>query len=633
MSDPIKHECGFVLIRLLKPLSYYQEKYGTWRFGLNKLYLMMEKQRNRGQDGAGVVSLKLDISPGKKYLSRSRSNASAPIVSVFADINSRMTKATAENNGDINDTQFAQENLPFAGELLLGHLRYGTFGRNNIENVHPVMRENNWKSRNLVVAGNFNLTNVDELFQHLTSLGQHPKDYSDTVTILEKLGHFLDEENQRLFRKYKNEGFSNKEISEHIAKKLDVQKIIEEASKNWDGGYVIAGLIGHGDAFVARDPNGIRPAFYHVDEDFVIAASERSAIQTVFDVPIEKVKEVKAGAALIIKKDGTVSEDVVRIPHKNRACSFERIYFSRGSDEDIYKERKKLGELMVPDILKAVNYDIENTVFSFIPNTAESAFYGMLEGVENWLTEEKERQILAKGKDLTPEDVRKILSVRPRAEKVAIKDVKLRTFISADQGRDDLVGHVYDITYGTVRRGIDNLVIIDDSIVRGTTLRQSILKILDRLDPKKIVIVSSSPQIRYPDCYGIDMAKLGDFIAFQAGIELLKDHKMEHVIEEVYQKSKEQQFLPKEEIINYVPHIFKPFTREQVSAKIAELLKTKDIKAEVEVVYQSVENLHIACPDHPGDWYFTGNYPTPGGNKVVTTSFINYKEGKNERAY
>lgn len=633
MSDPIKHECGFVLIRLLKPLSYYQEKYGTWRYGLNKLYLMMEKQRNRGQDGAGVVSLKLDMTPGRKYLSRSRSNASTPIVNVFSEINSRMAKITEEDPKQISDPSFAKENLPFAGELLLGHLRYGTFGKNSIENVHPVMRENNWKSRNLVIAGNFNLTNVDELFRHLTELGQHPKDYSDTVTILEKVGHFLDEENQNLFRQYKNEGLSNKDISEAIAEKLDLQKILEESSKNWDGGYVVAGLVGHGDAFVVRDPNGIRPAFYYHDDEFAIAASERSPIQTAFNVDIEEIKEVKRGHALIIRKNGDISEDVIRIPHKNRACSFERIYFSRGSDRDIYKERKKLGALVVPDILKSVNYDIENTVFSFIPNTAESSFYGMLEGVEDWLTEEKHKRILAKGKDITPDELKKILELRPRAEKIAIKDVKLRTFISEDKGRDDLVGHVYDITYGTVKKGVDNLVIIDDSIVRGTTLKKSILKILDRLEPKKIIVVSSSPQIRYPDCYGIDMAKLGDFIAFQAGFQLLKENKRQDIIDEVYKKSKEQEFLPKEDIINYVPQIFKPFTNKQISAKVAEIIKTETINAEVEVIFQTVDNLHKACPDHPGDWYFTGDYPTPGGNKVVNKSFINFIEGKNERAY
>ncbi len=508
-------------------------------------------------------------------------------------------------------------------------MRYGTFGRNNIENVHPVMRENNWKSRNLVIAGNFNLTNVDELFKHLQDLGQHPKDYSDTVTILEKVGHFLDEENQRLFRQYKNEGYANVKISDLIAENLDVRKILEEASKYWDGGYVISGLIGHGDAFVLRDPNGIRPAFFHQDDEFVIAASERSAIQTVMNVQIDEVQELKPGHALIIKKNGKVSQDVVKIPQANQACSFERIYFSRGSDEDIYKERKKLGELIVPDILKAVNYDIENTVFSFIPNTAESAFYGMIKGVEDWLIEEKQRLILEKGTSITTDELRRVLALRPRVEKVAIKDVKLRTFISADKGRDDLVGHVYDITYGTIRPGIDNLVIIDDSIVRGTTLKQSILKILDRLGPKKIVIVSSSPQIRYPDCYGIDMTKLGDFIAFQAGIELLKELGKEHIIQEVYKKSKEQEFLPKD----YVKNIFKEFTPQQVSVKIAQLLKSESVKADVEIVYQSVENLHKACPNNPGDWYFTGNYPTPGGNKVVTKSFINFMEGKDVRAY
>ncbi len=633
MSDPIKHECGFVLIRLLKPLSYYKENNGTWRYGLNKLYLMMEKQRNRGQDGAGVVSLKLDMQPGTKYLSRARSNASTPIVNVFGEINSRMSKIVGKNEELISDPEFAKANLPFAGELLLGHLRYGTFGKNNIENVHPVMRENNWKSRNLVIAGNFNLTNVDELFEHLTDLGQHPKDYSDTVTILEKVGHFLDEENQRLFRKHKNEGLANKNISNKIADDINVKNILEEASKNWDGGYVIAGLIGHGDAFVTRDPNGIRPAFYYKDEDIVVAASERSVIQTAFEANIEDVHEVKPGHALVIKKDGRVSEDVVRIPHENKACSFERIYFSRGSDRDIYSERKKLGELIVPEILKSVDYDIEHSVFSFIPNTAESAFYGMVEGVEAWLSKEKEKQILEKGSDLTKEELRKILSIRPRIEKVAVKDVKLRTFISEDKGRDDLVGHVYDITYGTVNPGVDNLVIIDDSIVRGTTLRQSILKILDRLEPKKIVVVSSSPQIRFPDCYGIDMAKLTDFIAFRAAIELIKDNKNEALLDEVYKLSKEQENLPKEEVINYVKKVFNPFTQEQVSVKIAELLKTDGVKAEVEIVYQTVDNLHKACPDHLGDWYFTGDYPTPGGNKVVNTAFINFMEGKDERAY
>jgi amidophosphoribosyltransferase len=474
---------------------------------------------------------------------------------------------------------------------------------------------------------------VDELFQHLIDLGQHPKDYSDTVTILEKLGHFLDEENQKLFRKYKNEGFVNREISNMIAKNLNLRSIIEESSKYWDGGYVIAGLIGHGDAFVTRDPNGIRPAFYYTNDEIVVAASERSAIQTVFDIQKNEVKEILPGTALIIKRDGEIKEEQVRVSHENKACSFERIYFSRGSDEDIYNERKRLGELIVPEIMKAVDFDIENTVFSYIPNTAESAFYGMMKGVEDYITEEKKKKILEKGSALKPEELDKILALRPRIEKVAIKDVKLRTFISADKGRDDLVGHVYDITYGTIRRGIDNLVIIDDSIVRGTTLKQSILKILDRLGPKRIVIVSSSPQIRYPDCYGIDMAKLGDFIAFQAAIELLKDNKQEDILKNVYKLSKDQQNLPKEDVINYVKQIYRPFTPQQISDKIAQLLKSESVKAEVKIVYQSIENLHKACPEHTGDWYFTGDYPTPGGNKVVTTSFINYMEGKNQRAY
>lgn len=633
MSDPIKHECGFAFIRLLKPLSYYEKKQGSWQYGLNKLYLMMEKQRNRGQDGAGVASLKLDMLPGSKYFSRSRSNAATPIVDVFEDINVRMTKKITNNIDLLNDPIFAKKTLPFAGELLLGHLRYGTFGKNNIENVHPVMRENNWKSRNLMIAGNFNLTNVDELFEHLTELGQHPKNFSDTVTILEKLGHFLDEENQRLFRKYKNEGFPNKEISDKIANSLDVKKILEEASKNWDGGYVIVGIIGHGDAFITRDPNGIRPAFFYKDEEVVVAASERSVIQTAFNVKAEQVEELKPGYALIVKKTGEVNQQIVRVPQEIKSCSFERIYFSRGSDLDIYKERKKLGELIVPQILKAVNYDIENTVFSFIPNTAESAFYGMMEGVEDYLGKIKQQQILEKGNQLNEEELKKILAVKPRMEKVAIKDVKLRTFITGDESRNDLVGHVYDITYGTIRPGIDNLVIIDDSIVRGTTLKQSILQILDRLEPKKIVIVSSSPQIRFPDCYGIDMAKIADFIAFQATIELLKENKMKGLIDEVYKLSKEQENLPKEDIVNYVKKLFDPFSQEQISKKIAQLLTSENLNAEVEIVYQSVENLHKACPNHTGDWYFTGDYPTPGGNKVVNTAFINYVEGKNKRAY
>lgn len=633
MSDQIKHECGIVLIRLLKPLSYYQEKYGTWRFGLNKLYLLMEKQHNRGQDGAGVVSLKLNQPAGKKYLSRQRSNKGNPIQEVFADIHRRFDNAYDHHPELLNDPVWAKENLPFAGELYLGHLRYGTFGNNSIDYVHPVMRENNWRSRNLVLAGNFNLTNVDEIFKTLIDLGQHPKDYTDTESMLENVGHFLDEENQLLFRQFKNEGYSNKEISALIEKNLDVRKVLERSSRRWDGGYVIAGLIGHGDSFVMRDPWGIRPASYYANDEFVVVASERPVIQTALNVRSVEVNELKPGHALIIKKDGAVSEELVNVPQEKKSCSFERIYFSRGSDRDIYKERKELGRLLSEIILEKINFDLENTVFSYIPNTAETAFYGMIEGIRSHLDVEKTRKIMALGKDLTEEKVSEILSLEPRIEKVAIKDVKMRTFITDDSSRDDLVAHVYDVTYGIVKNKVDTLVIIDDSIVRGTTLKRSILKILDRLHPKKIIVVSSAPQIRFPDCYGIDMARLKDFCAFSAAIELLKDSGKEEVIEKVYRQCKEQQNLPKEEIVNYVKEIYRPFTDEQISAKIAEMLTPPDIDAEVEVVYQTVENLHRACANDRGDWYFTGNYPTPGGNKVVNTSFINFIEGINTRAY
>ncbi|MFV0376180.1 MAG: amidophosphoribosyltransferase [Mangrovibacterium sp.] len=632
MSELIKHECGIALIRLRKPLSYYQEKYGTWQYGLNKLYLLMEKQHNRGQDGAGVVSVKLNLKPGQEYINRYRSVEANPILDVFEKIGKTVKKAV-KGGKNINDLQWAYENLPYAGELYLGHLRYGTFGNNSIEFVHPVMRQNNWKSRTLVLAGNFNLTNTDELFQKLIDLGQHPKNYTDTVTALEKVGHFLDEENQFRFRQYKNEGFSNREISPLIEKTLDVQSILENASKDWDGGYAMAGLIGHGDAFVARDPWGIRPAHYYYDDEIVVIASERPVIQTVMNVKDSDVHQIKPGEALIVKKDGTVSHQMIRVPHKRKSCSFERIYFSRGSDKDIYQERKSLGRLLAPVILKAVNNDIKNTVFSYIPNTSETAFYGMVEGVREHLTEWKKEQIRAKNGSLNEDDLLNIISLEPRVEKLAVKDVKLRTFIADDASRDDLVAHVYDVTYGVIKEKEDTLVIIDDSIVRGTTLKKSILKILDRLNPKRIIVVSSAPQIRYPDCYGIDMAVLGKFIAFNAAIELLKDHNKESLIDEVYNKCKAQQYLPKEEIVNYVKEIYRSFTPEQISRKIADLLKPEDCKAEIDIVYQSVENLHKACPNDTGDWYFTGDYPTPGGNKVVNTSFINFVEGFEGRAY
>ena len=633
MSDPIKHECGIALVRLLQPLEYYQFKYGTWKYGLNKLYLLMEKQHNRGQDGAGVAAVSLNVPPGKEYVFRHRSADDSAIDDVFRKISTEFKKFERKKPDSFKDAVWAKENLSFAAELYLGHVRYGTFGKNKQDNVHPVWRMNNWASRNLVLAGNFNLTNVDELFQILIDLGQHPKGFSDTVTILEKIGHFLDQENQQLFDKLKAKGYDNQEISGHIARELDVAKILREASKRWDGGFVIAGLIGHGDAFAYRDPWGIRPAFYYHDDEIVVVTSERPVIQTVMNIGSELVKEVEPGHAVIVKKDGRVSMEQILEPKEKRACSFERIYFSRGTDKDIYKERKKLGELLTEDILRVVNYDLDNTVFSYIPNTAESAFYGMIKGMEDYLGSLKIKELKENGKTLSEEKINEILQKRPRVEKIAVKDVKLRTFITQDAGRDDLVGHVYDITYGTLNKGVDNLVVIDDSIVRGTTLKQSILKILDRLGPKRIVIVSSSPQIRYPDCYGIDMAKLGDFVAFQAAIALLREKGKESVINEVYNLSKEQVESTSGNWVNYVKKIYEPFSYIDISNKIAELLTSQGMKAQVKIVYQTVDNLHKACPNHLGDWYFTGNYPTPGGNKVVSQSFVNYIEGRNVRAY
>ncbi len=632
MSELIKHECGIALVRLLKPLSFYKEKYGTWKYGLNKLYLLMEKQHNRGQDGAGAVCVKTNLPPGNDYISRFRSVKPNPIKDIFDHINKPLKKAIWDNI-DIEDENWAYQNFPFAGELYLGHLRYGTFGKNSIDFVHPVTRQNNWKSRNLVLAGNFNLTNTEELFKVLIGLGQHPKAYSDTVTALEKVGHFLDEENQLLFRRYKNEGLSNDKISQKIEENLDLQNVLERATKDWDGGYAMVGLVGHGDAFVARDPWGIRPAHYYYDDEIVVIASERPVIQTVMDVHADDVREINPGETLVVKKDGRISKDMIRVPHKRTSCSFERIYFSRGSDKSIYQERKQLGRLLSPTILKAINYDFENTVFSYIPNTAETAFYGMVEGIRNYLVDWKIEEIKKRNGDLSNEDIKRIISFEPRVEKIAIKDVKLRTFIADDASRDDLVGHVYDVTYGIIKNTVDTLVVIDDSIVRGTTLKNSILRILDRLHPKKIIIVSSAPQIRYPDCYGIDMAQLDKFIAFNAAISLLKETGQEDIIQKVYKKCKEQENLPKEELVNYVREIYRSFTADQISAKIAELLKPEGCKAEVDIVYQTIENLHKACPNDLGDWYFTGNFPTPGGNRVVNSSYINFIEGKHERAY
>lgn len=632
MSDAIKHECGIALVRLLKPLDYYIKKYGTATYGIDKMYLLMEKQHNRGQDGAGLVNIKFDVEPGQRYISRYRSNDSQPIIDIFSKINSKFETVHHYNPKLLNDGEWLKKNVAFTGELFLGHLRYGTFGGNSIEQCHPFLRQNNWMTRNLVIAGNFNLTNVDELFQILVEIGQHPKQISDTVTVMEKIGHYLDEGNQLLYDKFKAEGYTRIEISKLIARDLDLQKILANSAADWDGGYVMAGLIGHGDAFVLRDPSGIRPAFYYQDEEVVVVTSERPVIQTAFNVPIETINEIKPGHALIIKKNGEVSEKLVKEPLEKRACSFERIYFSRGSDKDIYHERKQLGRNICPQVLCAIDDDLKNSVFSFIPNTAEISFYGMMKGLQDKLNEIKLAKIKALGNNPSEEDLKQILDLRNRIEKIAVKDAKLRTFITQDNNRDNLVAHVYDITYGTVF-STDNLVIIDDSIVRGTTLKQSILRILDRLNPKKIVVVSSAPQIRYPDCYGIDMAKLGDFIAFQAAIALLKDTGKQSVIDVTYQQCKAQENFPKEKIINHVKAIYDSFTAEEISKKISELLTPDNINAEIEIVYQSIEGLHDACPNHKGDWYFTGNYPTPGGNRVVNNAFIYYYEGKNKRAY
>jgi amidophosphoribosyltransferase len=593
----------------------------------------MEKQHNRGQDGAGLANIKLDIGPGHRYISRRRSNSSTAIKDIFGAINERFEAEFKNNPEHIQDPEWLKWNLPFTGELFLGHLRYGTFGSNSIENCHPFLRQNNWKTRNLVLAGNFNMTNVDELFQQLVDLGQHPKEKTDTVTVLERIGHFLDEENDRIYYSHRNEVGGKKEMSPIIEDKLDVPRILRESAKKWDGGYVMAGMIGHGDAFVMRDPAAIRPGYWYQDDEVVVVASERPAIQTAFNVKWDQVQELKPAHALIIKKNGTVSEEKFIDVLPRKSCSFERIYFSRGSDRDIYTERKELGRVLVPRVLDAVNHDLENTVFSYIPNTAETAFYGMVKGLEDYVNTLKTDLILNGKRSLDAAQVTKILNMRARVEKLAIKDAKLRTFITDDIHRDDLVSHVYDVTYGAVRRGIDSIVLIDDSIVRGTTLKQSILRIMDRLGPKKIVIVSSAPQIRYPDCYGIDMAKLGDFMVFRAAVALLKETFQENLLEEVLEKAKAQMELPLEESVNVVKEIYRPFTAEQLSAKSAQIVSPDGMKAEVQIIFQGIEGLHGACPNHLGDWYFTGNYPTPGGNRVVNRAFINYMEGKNVRAY
>ncbi|QKJ29124.1 class II glutamine amidotransferase [Mucilaginibacter mali] len=634
MSDSIKHECGVAFIRLLKPLSYYQKKYGTALYGINKLYLLMEKQHNRGQDGAGVATIKLDIEPGKRYISRHRSMAPSAVADIFEYIQKKFADIQKESPEKMQDAEWLKENVSFTGEVLLGHLRYGTHGKNSIESCHPFLRQNNWQTRNLVIAGNFNMTNVDELLQQLYDLGQHPKEKADTVTVLEKIGHFLDTENQGLFDQYKREGMDdNKEISKMIANDLDVAKILKKSAKSWDGGYTIAGILGHGDAFVMRDPVGIRPAYYYYNDEIVVAASERPAIQTAFNVAFEDIREIKPGHALVVKKNGRITEDQFSEPKEKKSCSFERIYFSRGSDAAIYRERKQLGRLLCPQILEAVDHDVKNTVFSFIPNTAEVAYYGMAEGVHKYIKQYQRDALLNREDKISDEELTEVLAIAPRLEKLAIKDVKLRTFITNDADRGEMVAHVYDTTYGVIKNGTDTLVALDDSIVRGTTLKQSILKILDRLGPKKIVIVSSAPQIRYPDCYGIDMSRMGEFVAFEAAVSLLRENGMEAVLADVYQKCKDSLLLPKEQVQNYVKAIYEPFTDQEISDRIAQIITPKGTNAEVKVIYQTLENLHTACPDHLGDWYFSGDYPTPGGNKIVNRAFVNWMEGKNQRAY
>lgn len=633
MSDTIKHECGIALLRLLKPLEYYQQKYGTPFYGLHKMYLLLEKQHNRGQDGAGLANIKLNMQPGERYIGRVRSNDSQPIQDIFKQINSHINELLKSHPEAKTDVQALKRLIPYLGEVYLGHVRYGTFGKNSIENVHPFLRENNWIYRNLILAGNFNLTNVNELFNKLVELGQHPIAKSDTITVMERIGHFLDNEVEECYRRLKQEGISKREASPLIMEQLDMVKVLKKAAARWDGGYAMAGIVGHGVSFVLRDPAAIRPAYYYKDDEVVVVTSERAVIQTAFDVPFEEVIELPAGAAILINRDGTSQIEQILEPVERKACSFERIYFSRGSDQEIYLERKKLGALLLPQVLHSIDNDLKNTVFSYIPNTAETSFYGLIEAVSEHLNQKKKQQILQEGTTLTEARLSEILSVRPRIEKVAIKDVKLRTFITEDSGREDMVAHVYDITYGSVKKYQDNLVIIDDSIVRGTTLKKSILNILNRLQPKKITVLSSAPQIRYPDCYGIDMARLEDLIAFEATLALHKDAGTYGVVEAIYQKCIAQKGKPDAEIVNYVKELYAPFTPEQISQKITQLLRPEAMKCDLDIIFQSVENLHKACPKNLGDWYFTGDYPTVGGNRVVNQAFINFYEGNKQRAY
>ncbi|CAI9428645.1 Amidophosphoribosyltransferase [Candidatus Ornithobacterium hominis] len=632
MSDFLKHECGIALLRLLKPLSYYKEKYGNAFYGIDKMYLMLEKQHNRGQDGAGVASIKLGMQPGERYISRARSNAESPIKDLFSSVNQSIKRRVDLNPDLLKNLDELKKEAPFIAEVFLGHVRYGTYGENSLESVHPFLRQNNWKARNLLVAGNFNLTNVDEQFQNLIDLGQHPKAKADTVTVMEKIGHFLDEQVTELYYDLKKDGFTKKEASAEIANRISVSKILEKSAKNWDGGYAMAGMFGHGDSFVLRDPAGIRPAYYYVDDEIAIVASERPVIQTVFNVPLNSVKELNPGEAIVIKHYGEVKFHQILEPLEKKACSFERIYFSRGSDAEIYEERKELGRLLIDQVMEAIDNDIHNTVFSYIPNTAEASYFGMLEAANDELNKEKSKMIMQEKEDMTDLRIKEILSTKLRSEKIAIKDAKLRTFITQDNSRDDMVAHVYDVTYGVILP-TDNLVIIDDSIVRGTTLRNSIIRILDRLNPKKIIVISSAPQIRYIDCYGIDMARLDQLIAFKAAEQLHRERGTEYIIEEVYEKCKKDVASNEINIKNHVQEFYATFTDEEISAKISEMLTGPSINAEIQIIYQRVENLHKACPKNLGDWYFTGNYPTRGGNRISNKAFINYYEGKEDRAY
>ncbi|MHC5308498.1 amidophosphoribosyltransferase [Myroides sp. LJL116] len=632
MSDALKHECGIALLRLKKPLSFYKEKYGSAFYPIQKMYLLLEKQHNRGQDGAGLASIKLDMEPGERYISRVRSNQSQPILDIFQQINGRINKELLEHPEYADDVDLQKKHIPYLGEVFLGHVRYGTFGKNNIENVHPFLRQNNWMHRNLILAGNFNLTNVRELFQDLVALGQHPKEMTDTITVMEKIGHFLDDEVSELYYKIKEEGFSKKAASPKIGERLDIGRILKRSSKNWDGGFAMAGMIGHGDAFVLRDPAGIRPVYYLDNDEITVVASERPVIQTAFNVGFDEIKELDPGSAIIIRKDASVHFEKILDPLPLRACSFERVYFSRGNDAQIYQERKDLGKLIFPQILEAIDDDTDNSVFSYIPNTSETSFFGMVEGAQDFLNQRKIADILTNKENLSEDKLKEILSVKLRTEKIAVKDAKLRTFITDDSSRDDLVAHVYDVTYGVIKP-TDNLVIIDDSIVRGTTLKKSIIRMLDRLKPKQIVVVSAAPQVRYPDCYGIDMAKLEGLIAFQAAIELLKERNMFDVVEQVYAQSKAQEHFEDKDVVNYVKQIYAPFTTQEISDKIAQMVTDKDVTSKVKIVFQEVENLHVACPDNTGDWYFTGDYPTKGGNRVVNRAFINYFEGRDEKPY